>query len=604
MGFSCCFGSADSDAVAARPIIPPKKNPVVQRTWQVDESWATRLASANGKDPPAETIQQRVRTYIDSLYPQCALVGSIEDMGESRARLRNGDCSPHTYHHILVLDDDFTGVVYSSVMILNLPADADLTPGKWLEAPEMEEVKFHLLRIFDDPRFSEHNAKHAIARIFIGSDAVFCQIRPDNVESTLTVLNKEPSRQFKESNEEMARALRKAKDIPQGIYRAFAFELAMQRLYEAFPGCTVWDEGPLNFNVGGKPFTDPTRLLIARRFGARPENHFQPEEEVEATVYRVRTIFNEDKAAAPLKLLQGRHPENAPGGIVAITVLVATPLTETWPKCGAYAKAAGMKAAKAAGLKLLEDWNQQGRLERCNLTVLMGSDQERFKFISEKTSSSVSAAAATNDPKEKQPSSALAHGQPSLDPFFVELKKEDEHQPFESEVQFQAIKQLLRQRAAQDPERYRAMAPQIAVMSAEHFLNANFPGCTISDKGEFPVIIDGVSMTIRDTRLMVAKDPTKDTNNVIAAIHLVPLPGKDNMSWIEICDNTWIGSTEMDAAEQALLAVLKQWYKEGKLADDCMAQITMGTDATIYKFVDGDRFEDYPEERQKQFKWG
>lgn len=50
---------------------------------------------------------------------------------------------------------------------------------------------------------------------------------------------------------------------------------------------------------------------------------------------------------------------------------------------------------------------------------------------------------------------------------------------------------------------------------------------------------------------------------------------------------------------------MKLWYKEGKICEkDCMAQVMIGTDADIYKFIDGVRFEDYSDEQMNQLRWG
>jgi hypothetical protein len=70
-------------------------------------------------------------------------------------------------------------------------------------------------------------------------------------------------------------------------------------------------------------------------------------------------------------------------------------------------------------------------------------------------------------------------------------------------------------------------------------------------------------------------------------------------------DKNWLETPEMKAADQRLLELLKRWHVQGKVSKvDCMAQTMMVKDVTVYKFVDGERFEDYSEERMQEFRWG
>lgn len=601
MGFLCCFGSsADEDAQAPRPSKTSNKTPATPRKWEIDDSWTQQFAAIDKATVSAELLRRRAREYVDTLYPQCATAGSIEELGESRARLRDGTCSPFTHHDILVLDEHFTGVVYSAVMVLNLPSDADLSPGKWIESPEMEEAKFYVLHLLESIEASS-NVKHAYVRVFAGGDAVCCKFRPDNKETTITVLQSGPPPGMKQRNDEMARSFRgQGKDLPKGLFRSISFESALGSLHRSNPGCTIWDEGPLHFGVSSKHNAEPTRILVARSFDASADRHYQPDEEINAAVFRISRSWDQGSDQAPLKLLQNRNANGSPGGIVAVAIFVATPLNEVWPKCGAYAKSATMRAAGVAATDLLSKWSQQGKVTDCILTVWMGADMIILKFIGENFGSKANQSMKNDE--QMQESAVPTY--PSLDPFFVTVEEEKEHELFESEVQFQSIKKLMREKMEADPETHRARAPFMAVMMAQHFLETNYPGCSVSDEGEFPVIVNGETSRIRDTRFVVAKDPAKETNNIIAALHLVPLPGDSNVSIVETADRNWLETKEMKAAEEMLLAILKVWYKEGRLADDCMAQVMMATDATIYRFVDGERFEDYPEERQKQFRWG
>ena len=544
-------------------------------------------------------MSQRVRKYIDTVYPDCARAGTTENMGVDRYRMRNGDCSPLTYETTLVLDNDFTGVLYSYVVTVNLPADADLTPGKWLDSTEMEEAKANVLFMLGTMESSEVNTKHTVGRVFIGADSAWCRYHPENREMSVNGVPSGPETEFKQQNDALAKKLRKDKNVPQGLFRACAFDRALRMMYEDHPGCTVWDEGPVQFSVGGKAYTEPTRLLVARKFDAGRERHFIPEEEVDATVYGVSRGLNDTEQS--WKLLQNRNPQKHHGNIVALTVFIATPLKEVWPLYGAHAKSEVMRQAGINAIMRLALWNRQHKFQRCYLTVWMGADHVRMKIVSDRFGF------PTDPHDEVQPDTAPAPTEqdlPSLDPFFVTLKKETEHELFDSEVQFQAIKNLMTQRAAEDPERYRAMAPMLAVSTATHFIESNYPGCETVDEGDFPVVLEDKTAVLGETRLVFAKDPTKgDKNNIVAAFHLVPQPGGFTIFSPEAREKNWLQSAEIKVAEEALRQVLVGWYKEGRLADDCMAQVVIGTDVSFYRFVDGERFEDYPDERVQQIRW-
>ncbi|KAF2441478.1 hypothetical protein P171DRAFT_434161 [Karstenula rhodostoma CBS 690.94] len=453
------FASVVSDAVLPW-IRQTNAASEVQRTWQVDDSWAAQLSTPDSEEAQKETMQQRVRRHIDALYPECARAGTIEEMNEGRYPLEDGTCSLHTCRDIIVLDDDFTGVLHSLVMVVNLPADADVTPGAWLGSQVMEEAKRHILLALSEG-LKECNVKHVVCRVFVGGDAVWCRFRPEKVEPTITALDSKTA-EFKNKLDEASRSLREAGGaLPMGTFRGVMFEWVLRSLYIKHLGCTVWDEG--------NACAEPTRLLVVRRFETKPEYHFQPEVDVEATVYEVSRKFADPKVTKPLRMLRSRDPKRHHGEIVGAALIVATPLEDVWPKCGDYTESATMEAAK------------------------------------------------------------------------------------------------------------------------------------VCDEGEMTATLDGEATWIHDSRLVVAKDPTKTTNNVLAALHLMPLPDPD-MSWSQISDANWLGTKQMWVAEYLLKEVLKQWYKEGKLAEDCLAQVIMGNDTTMYRFVDGERFEDYPEERMKLFK--
>lgn len=137
----------------------------------------------------------------------------------------------------------------------------------------------------------------------------------------------------------------------------------------------------------------------------------------------------------------------------------------------------------------------------------------------------------------------------------------------------------------------------------QFFTTRNFPNSDVTDEGELPQDrVEGVPK-LQDTKVWVARDPTQEPSSIEAVIVSVPSPdGKFNL----LIDKgkKWLETPEMKRAEDALLALVKQWYKEGKISMvDCYVQVMMGVDAVIYQFVDGEKFIDYPDERIRKIKW-
>lgn len=582
-----CFASVHGDGIPPRIENTPNAASDAQRDWQVDESWGAEFSTIDSNELKKETIQQRVRRHIDALYPECARAGSI----------RSGERNGHSVD--MVFDDDFTDVVHAVALTVDPPADANLTPGTWLNSQVMEETKRSLL-LMVSKLATECNVKHAVCRVFVGGDAMWCRYQPENVEPTITYLNSEHSDEHKKLYDDASQAMREAGDAASvGTFRGHMFEKVLRGLYEKHPGCTVWDEGPLPLEVDGKPCAEPTRLFVARHFEVDPENHFQPEVDVEAKTHRVTMNMTDPRPTRPPRMLQSQDPKRHRGQIIGAAVLVATPLDDVWPKFGDYTKSATMAAAQIAAEELTKSWDQQGKLKHCHTSIWVGNDMLRFKYISKNLHTPI---IPTQDPElEPQTPDAVAHGHPSLDPFFVKLEEQPKHKNVSSEIQWQAIRNWTRQRAEESPGFFRAIALHSTLDMARQFLKDNYPGCDVCDEGEMPAIINDEASWVHDTRLVVAKDPTKANNNVLAAMHLMPLPDPDK-SWNEINDTYWLGTKQMIVAEYLLREQLKQKYKEGKLADDCLAMVLMASDMTMHKFVDGERFEDYPEERMKLFK--
>lgn len=525
-------------------------------------------------------------TYPSRKYPDCSRVGSAEDMGELAFMTPDGHCR-NTTKLILTLDDDFTGVIYAYSLIVAVPVEGDQKwpiPGAWLETPDIEGAKRAVLQmtaIMNQTRGM--NIKHLVLRIFIGADLITSKVDAANTEPTITKLEGKLSKAFKASNKQISRSARSQPDQWRGMLRPMMFGAVLRNLAEKYPGCTVWDEGELRFNVGDDIYPHPTRLLVARRFEDMTTD-------IEADHFKAITPMSGE---SDFKLLRNLNTRKDPGGIVAVALLVSIGESEPWPQVGTYEKNPAMLAAVNALADLVKKWNREGKVQRCLFEVHMGVDGVRNKLVGEKFDAVPMAQDESNIPVKNFGDLEAA--------FHVKLEEQNKHELFQSESQFQAIKRMINERAAQNPERYDAMLPTIALESATRFLQMNFPDCEVSDEGEFSATIDSQIVRIPNTRLVIAKEKGKEKHNVIAALYAVFSPNGEGWAATR---KTWLDTKEMKAADDALLELLKKWYLEEKIAEDCMAQVIMGTDATIYRFVDGVRFEDYSDERMAQIKWG
>ena len=137
-----CCASTPEDGLAPRPAkrkspqntdaLPPLSIPDVK--WDLDPSWTESIeklrnsAVASGRQAEFEDLYDNVmlklaRDWLEEEYPECAKAGTIEDMGEVPFPTSYGRCRYPT-KSILVLDENFTGVVYTSVLIVAMPVPA------------------------------------------------------------------------------------------------------------------------------------------------------------------------------------------------------------------------------------------------------------------------------------------------------------------------------------------------------------------------------------------------------------------------------------------------------------------------------------------------
>ncbi|KAH8896910.1 hypothetical protein GQ53DRAFT_743413 [Thozetella sp. PMI_491] len=497
----------------------------------------------------------------------------------------------------LTLDDHFTGVLYASTLIVARPQKLKrgvqnddsiwMTPGAALDTPEMKGAQDSLLAgLAHVQKTNEGSVNYAVVQIFMGATKVTCKFNTVTSEPTIKLVISEAGDKFKESNENLRRQALQAPEDWRGTFQSISFGTVVHRRTLDHPGSTVWDEGEFPFSIDGAPYARPTRLLVARSFEKMSED-------IDATVFQLVGEVT-DYISTPVRLLRNLTPEKDPGGIVSVTVLLAVDPDVIWPEYDVYMETPAFKAAEAAVLEHVKRLHKRGKVQRCAVFVAMGADQKMYKFVGDKIIEPV------NDEEHASESltASVKQQYTNLDGFGVQLEEQPKHELFDSESHFQAFKHRFLEKAQQNPDVYARMAPHVSIMAATHMLTINFPGCDVSDEGEFPATLrDGSEIKIADTRLLVVRDPKQEPKSIVAVTHVVPRPIAQLSGWLD--------TPEMKAADEVLLKLLQKYHKEAKVSEkDCMAQVMMGTDATIYQFVDGERFEDYSDERMAQLKWG
>lgn len=163
--------------------------------------------------------------------------------------------------------------------------------------------------------------------------------------------------------------------------------------------------------------------------------------------------------------------------------------------------------------------------------------------------------------------------------------------PFESEAQFQAVKDHLNNLAATNPERFAMISRPAAFKAAEFWMTQNFPEAQVVNAGCFPGDMSTLGKDVRpeDTQFFVAMDPANPRKFV--AVNLVVfnlafnLPGRSGEA---------LDTPEMKAAEEGLLQTLKAWHKDG-MSDGFLVLVSMGVDLSIYRFSGKDGLVDPPE---------
>jgi hypothetical protein len=543
------------------------------------------------------------RDWANAAYPECSQAGSIEDMGEFKFPVSYGRCK-YPAKALLILDDNFTGVIHAIAVIVAPPLEETgensvwTTPGAAVNTEEMKGAQTAALTLLAVMRQQNINAEHATVHIIMGADKLCCNFNITKTEPTVTLIGDEPTDEAREANKQIYQEAKTNPDVARGKFLPALFMNDMKRRVASYPGSTIWDEGPLYFSVNGTPYPHPVRLLAVRQLSKA--------DDVDATIFKVTTPASEPSEKRVV-LLRSPRPDKILGDIVCLSAVVAIDPEVLWPNLGDYIKSPAFEAAERVFLNRVRDLQRAGKFRSCKAYITMGSDQKMYKVVGNEVLKSLDQAGETTEVAghvqpagEEIPLETEKHDT-GLEGFSITLTEEAKHNQWQSESHFQAMKHQMLERAQQNPGRFEAIAPQAALMSAIHVLKLNFPECEISDEDEFTGLLE--ESKIANTNFVVAKDPKQEPKSIVAVVYIVSRPRAD-VSWADTQKTTWLETDEMKAAEAALLAMMKKWYSEGKISDiDCMAQVMMGVDATIYQFVDGEKFIDYSDERMASFQW-
>ncbi|KAI9903634.1 hypothetical protein N3K66_000163 [Trichothecium roseum] len=532
--------------------------------------------------------------------PACFMAGTIVNLSELPLATSYGPCK-YPIRTYLTFDDDFRRLILSLTIVICAPLEEGdnhpplFTPRTPSKTPEMIGAMEQLPMMLRGMQSQGFNVAHARMNAIMGTDHAYCYYSPTTTEPTIGRVTVDGDNEFKRRNDNLVKIIKKGqkkKGQKEGLpsFSSLIFDLVISGAAKDFPDSGIWDEGEFTMYVKGIPYPHATRLLSARVYRDIPED-------IDKTIFSAESPAF-DTNAEPKEIMRNNDPAKDPGGLVGLFLIITDPAA-VWPKPGDFSKHPALKAAEDALVDKMKKLHAIGKLRKCTARIFMGADSRKYKLYGNRVNSTT--------PKDQVAREAALTEKPAsgnLDVFDVTLKKQQKHQLWDSESHFQAIRQRIQKRAEQKPEFANQMAPVISTRAAQLILRMNFPECEVLDAGEFPAVMpDGTVTGITDTRLILARDPKQEPNRIVAAVHVVPCP-KPGLGW-EAVKQTWLDTPEMRNAENALLEVLKKMYAEGKLSEvDCMAQVMMGTDISIYQFVEGTRFVDYSEERMAQFQFG
>lgn len=577
---------------------------------QAKKSGSTRQLRENF----SQLINSTAKEFLGVEYPECAKAGTTEDMGDD-AQPFGGESRPCVpTKTFITLDEGFNGIMYAATLVVNSPmawksisdATNSALPGSVMDAPETKLAQRYLTFMITSMEKKDADVKHCVLNVIVGSVMMSARYKPHNLIPSMAFIGENTGAEIAkpEAKPEQSDAGSSAESSNiQLAFRSRLFMSVLKGLDAKYPGCTIWDAGDMDFKVDDKAYPHPARLLICRDFERRNKD-------VETFDFKVKGPDAEGNETMAT-ILRARVPSEDPGGIVCLTLVINVDSEDPWPKRdmkrheriiqGAFAQLSvhGMIMSFLKGF------------ERCAVRIWAGQDTRHFNFITPHTKGQTE--------EHVQQFSELLFGGP-VDPlrtaaqlddatdleqlFGVEVKKQTEHKLWQSESQFQKIRHDMRQRAKANPEQYEAMAIMTGNAMAARFMQRNFgDNNTITEEGELPQPDLKDAAKFSHTKLLVARDPKQEPNSITAVLVSIPCP-VPGQSFMLAQGKTWLDTPEIKRAEDALMAVLKKWYSEGKISKvDCYAQVMMSMDATIYQFVEGSKFIDYPDERMEQLEW-
>ncbi|KAG5661787.1 hypothetical protein KAF25_004026 [Fusarium avenaceum] len=614
-------------------------------SWERDEAWSEWICDNEKQAIQAgrheeflehfrDIMYLGVRGRFNTTYPECEANGTIDDIAQPHVCLSTGPCSGDdgfewSTRGVLVLDAAFSGIVHvSAIMVAKPPQRPDVTdekqqqgsehsqpwlaPGAELDSPEMRGAKHAVVQQVTYMKSKGINVSHCLMYVFVGADLVVCRFDSSSKPPTITRHPVNRPKILIQTMNGIVKDTKKAPDLFRGLFAPHWFRQAVKDMTNGFEGSTVWDEGSLPFMLpSGRMYHEPTRLLMTRVY----EKMTETVEEVSLTA-TPPPFPGDDTPGNPVTLVRKADPTKEPGGIVRIALIIGVSKDVVWPKIGDYEKTSTMAAGEKAVVEYAKGLYEKGVIDRCSIWIYMGTDESVFKLIGDPSTlkpreRALPRLSELGDPSKMAASQGIPPdpwGDKSLEKDFnLSISIQPKHHLMTSESNFQAIKQYMKNKAQdKSPKELYDQAMRAMPMAAQHILKSNFPGCEVTDEGFFPVVLpDGTEAADPEARLVVARDPKQEPTSIVAAVHVVPCPSGIHGEFNMYSDKNWLETPEMKAADQRLLELLKKWHVEGKLSKvDCMAQTMMVKDATVYKFVDGERFEDYSEERMAQFRWG
>ncbi|KAF5664712.1 alpha beta-hydrolase [Fusarium heterosporum] len=612
-------------------------------TWERIEEWSDIICDyeknaieAGRQDEFSDAFNKLLyvlmRSFLETLYPECESNDTIEDLGLPHVCMSAGPCSGDDGCEfftggVTVYDASGSGIVHASAtMVAKLSRHSNaaeghdttapgtkeqprLVPGADIDSLEMRGAKRAALQQLSYLKSNGVNARHASVFVFVGADCFSCRFDPSPKPPTITPLTLDRPKILTKTMNEIVQDTKRAPDLFRGMFAPTWFRQVVRDMSLGFEGSTVWDEGQLPFKLpNGRMYHQPTRLLVTRVYKKMTEG-------VEEMTFTVTPpLFPGDSTPSDsVTLVRKVDPTKEPGGIVRIALIIGIDKGVVWPKIDDYSKTSTMAAGEKAVLEYAKRLYEKGIIERCGIRVYMGTDESLFKLIGDPQTSNSQERRLPHHSEMKEIAAAPRMPQQPLEDrslatdFNLSISVQPQHALWASESQFQAVKRYMAEKAkTETPEELYKQAMVTMPSAAKRYLDHIFPGCEISIEGAFPVVLpDGTESGDSEAILVVARDLKQEPTSVVAAINVVPCPsgpGDGSDLW---SDKVWIDTPQMKAADDRLLELLKRWHVQGKVSKlDCMAQTMMAKDVTIYKFVDGERFEDYSDERMQQLNWG